>query len=255
MTIAATIGAYQLVDFVELNVLALRRVFGDIPILISDDWSDRSVEIRDLAARLGTHHLCSDSPRGHFGGDVNSTIAALAFAEAEGAELCLKVSQRMILCQPAVKEILERYFSDPETWLAMPARIHPVSIKRAESRFFASLSTLTDVLCVRTWKLRPHDLKNLYEERVRAQKSRYDSLAEALFAFIGDVTLAGHTIRMPEFSHHVNGRPKLFLRRCQSEPAEYEIAALELGMTSLNPLLQEWRALAGGFYRPIPKFA
>lgn len=254
MTFAATVSSYQLVDFVELNVLALRRVFGDIPILISDDWSDKSVEIRDLATRLGTHHLCSDSHRGHFAGDACSCCNALAFAEAEGADVCVKVSQRFVLCAPAAREILERYFADPEIHLVLPGRVAPGTIKRAESRFFSNLSTQSDLVCVRTGKLRPNTLKELYESRVRAKQSRHDSLIEALWGFIMDVTLAGHASQAPEFTHPYPGRPPIYLRRCQAEPAHYQALAQELGMTSFNVLLQEWRALAGQLYRPVPCF-
>jgi hypothetical protein len=254
MTFAVTISAYQLVDHIHLNVLALRRVFGpELPILISQDWSDKSVEIRDLAERLGTHHLCADSHRGHFAGDLNNTIAALAFAEAEKADVAIKISQRMLLCEPAAREIIEKYFSDPEIWMALPARLHPGTIKRAESRFFANLTTLTDLLCVRTWKLRPTTVKELYEERVNSRKSRHDTLIEALFSFISDVTLAGHCVRMPEFSGHPPGRPPIYLRRSQSEPAQFQTLAAELGLKEFHPLLIEWRQMSAA-YRPCPIF-
>ncbi len=226
-------------------------MFGpEIPLLISDDWSQRSVEIRDVAERLDTYHLCG-GPRGHFAGDLNSTCAALAFAESQNAEICLKVSQRLVLCEPAVREILENYFADPQIWMVMPARIHPGSIKRAESRFFANLAVLTDVIAVRTGKLTAEALKTLYEERVRTQRKRFDTLVESCFAYIEDVVLAGHVLRAPELS-----RPKLFLRKCQSEPADYLILAAELGMVWRGhpPLLQEWRYLENA-YRPVPSFA
>jgi hypothetical protein len=254
MTFAVTIGSYNLPDFVRLNILALRKVFGeDVKILVSDDWSDRSVEIRDLAERLGTHHLCASSHRGHFAGDVSSTIAALAFAESEKADVAIKISQRFLLCEPAAREIIERYFSDPEIWMAMPARLHPGSIKRAESRFFASLTTITDLLCVRTWKLRPSTLKELYEERVNNRRSRHDTLVEALFSYISDVTLAGHCVRMPEFSNPYPGRPPIYLRRSQSEAAQFQTFAAELGFKEFHPLLIEWRQMSAA-YRPCPVF-
>jgi len=254
MTFAVTVSAYQLAEFVELNVRALRRVFGpDLPILISQDWSDRSPEILAVAERLGTHHLCSDSHRGHFAGDLCSTCAALAFAECEKADVAIKISQRLLLCDPAAREIIERYFSDPNIHMALPARLRPGTIKRAESRFFANLTTLTDLLCVRTWKLRPNTVKDLYEERIKSRKSRFDSLIEALFGFIGDVTLAGHVVRMAEFSCPQRERP-LYLRKCQAEPAQYQTFAAGLGMKEFNVLLQEWRALAGDRYRPCPVF-
>jgi hypothetical protein len=253
MTFAITLGSYNLPDFVRLNVLALRKVFGeDVKILVSDDWSEKSVEIRDIAEEMNVHHIVG-GPRGHFAGDAACCCNALAFAESEKADVAIKISQRFLLCEVAAREIIERYFSDPEIWMALPARIHPGSIKLAESRFFANLTTLSCLLCVRTWKLRPSTLKELYEERVNSRRSRHDTLVEALFSFISDVTLAGHVARMPEFSGHYPGRPPIYLRRCQSHPADYQRFAAELGMPEFNVLLQEWRQLTN-HYRPIPQF-
>ncbi len=42
MKFAAVIGSYDLPDFVRLGILSLRRVFEDIPILVSDDLSQHS---------------------------------------------------------------------------------------------------------------------------------------------------------------------------------------------------------------------
>jgi hypothetical protein len=252
MTFAAVIGSYDLPDFVRLQILSLRHVFGDIPVLVSDDISPHSPEIRDIAAEFAVHHVAS-GPRGHFAGDCQAAVNGLAFAQCEKADILLKVSQRFVLCSPLIRQILERYFANPDTWLLLPGRIHPASIKRAESRFFSNLSVQSDIVCLRSDKITPLALKELYESRLRAKQSRHDSLIEALWAFIMDVTLAGHAVQAPELTHHPSGHPKLFLRRCQSEPAEYQKLAAELGMKDFLPLLQEWRQLTNS-YRPVPVF-
>jgi hypothetical protein len=249
---AVVIGSFDMPDFIELQIRALRRVFGEqTPILVSDDLSQHSVEIRDVAAAFGVHHVVSETHRSHFCGDAQAICNGLAFAECEKADVLVKVSQRFVLIEPVIREILENYFQNPETWLVLPGRIHPGSIKRAESRFFSNLSVQSDVVAVRTWKLRPSDLKNIYEERVRSKKSRHDSLIEALWAYLMDVTLNGHTVQAPELTHRFPGRSKLFLRRCQSEPGEYLQAAESLGMRWPGvPKLQEWRQLTN-CYRPV----
>lgn len=254
MKFAATIGSYDMPDFVELNVRALRHVFGDIPILISDDISQRSVEIRDVAERLDTFYQCSETHRSHFAGDAAACCNALAFAEHQGADICLKISQRFVLCAPAAREIIERYFNDPNIDMILPGRVPASTIKRAESRFFSNLSTQSDLVCVRTGKLRPQTLKELYEARVRSGHGRHSTLIEGLFAFIMDVTLAGHVVQAPEFTNPYPGRDPIYLRRCQSEPADYMRIAQELGMSSgWVPLVQEWRQLTNS-YRPVPQF-
>lgn len=254
MRFCCTVGCYKMPEFAELQIRALRRVFGEsVPILLSDDLSDHSPEIKEVAERYGVHHIVS-GPRGHFGGDAAACVHGLAFAECEKADICVKVSQRFVLCEPVIREILERYFSDENVWLLLPGRIHPGSIKRAESRFFANLSTQSDIVCIRSGKLTPLALKELYEGRVRAKQSRHDSLIESLWAFVMDHTLAGHAVQAPELTHGVPGRPPLFLRRCQSEPADYMKFAAELGLPQFLALVQEWRQLTTS-YRPCPIFA
>ena len=78
-------------------------------------------------------------------------------------------------------------------------------------------------------------------------------LTSGVIALAERLEQAGHTVRMPEFSSHYPGRAPIYLRRCQSEPAQYEILARELGMDSFLPLLQEWRVLVAS-YRPSPTF-
>lgn len=254
MTFSIVIGSYDLPNFVELQLRSLPKMFPGAPILVSDDLSQHSAEIRDIAAKYDVFYVCSNTHRGHFAGDCQDAVNGLAFAQDQMTDLLLKISQRFLLCDPVCREILEKYFADPEVWLAFPGKIHPGSIKRAESRFFANFSTVTDFFCVRTGKLEPSTLKNLYETRVKEQRNRFDTLIEPLWAYVGDVTLAGHTIRMPEFSSHYPGRPPIYLRKCQAEPSEYQIFAGEHGMPEFLPLLQEWRMLTNS-YRPSPVFA
>jgi len=253
MTFAIVIGSYDMPQFVELQLRSLPKIFPDSPILVSDDLSQQSAEIRDIAARFDAFYVCSNTHRGHFAGDCQDAVHGLAFAEEQKTDLLLKISQRFILCAPAAREVLEKYFSDPEVWLAFPGKIHPGSIKRAESRFFSNFSTVTDFFCIRTGKLAPKALKELYEGRVADQKNRFDTLIEPLWAYIGDVTLAGHAIRMPEFSSHYPGRAPIYLRKCQQEPGDYQVFARENGMEEFLPLLVEWRQMSNS-YRPSPVF-
>ncbi len=253
MTFSIVIGSFQMKQFIELQLRSLPKLFPDSPILVSDDISQESSEIRDIAARFDAFYHCSSTHRGHFAADLQHAVNGLAFAEEQGTDLLLKISQRFVLCQPAARQVLENYFADPEVWLGFPGRIRPGSVKRAESRFHSNFSTVTDFFCIRTGKLKPVELKNLYETRVREQKSRFDTLAESTWAYVGDVTLAGHTIRMPEFSTHYPGRPPIYLRKCQQEPADYLIFAAENGMPEFHVLLQEWRQLTNS-YRPSPIF-
>jgi len=252
---AACIGSYALPQFVELNIRALRHVFGaGLPILISDDISEHSGQIRDLAAETDVHHVAG-GPRGHFAGDAMACCNALAFAESEGSDIALKLSQRFVLCEPVAREILERYFADKNISLTLPGRIPPGTIKRAESRFFSSLAVQSDILAIRTGTISPAELKETYESRVRSNAMRHASLIEGLWAHLIDTKFATSYAFMPEFTVPYPGRAPLYLRKCQSEPAAYQALADRLGMKSQNwtPILVEWRQMSNG-YRPCPVF-
>lgn len=254
MKFCIVVGSYALPEFIRLQILSLRRIFGEHAlILVSDDLSQQSADVRAVAEEYGVHFICSSSHRGHFAADCGHTVNGLAFAQCEKADALIKVSQRFVLVEPVVREILENYLADPETWLLLPGKISAATIKRAESRFFASLAVNSDFVCIRTGTITPLQLKERYEARVTGRQNRHATLIEALFSELIDTHFSGHWKFAQEFTHPYPGRPKLFLRRCQCEPAEYLQAAESLGMRWNGvPLLQEWRALAGGAYRPVP---
>src|SRR6266576_2881764 len=103
------------------QIRSLRHVFGaDTPILVSDDLNLHSGEVREIAAEFGVHHIVSDTHRSHFCGDAQAIVNGLAFAECEKADVLVKVSQRFVLCEPVVRQILENYFSNLETHLVLP---------------------------------------------------------------------------------------------------------------------------------------
>ena len=105
MNFAICIGAYRLKDFVELNILRCRRIFGaDVPIIVSDNLSDASPAIAALAQRYGTLYRCPTAPYSHFSGDVQSAINALALADATGADVALKLSMRLNPLLPAFRD-------------------------------------------------------------------------------------------------------------------------------------------------------
>lgn len=254
MKFAITIGSYLLEDFVHLNILQCRHIFGqDVSILVSDDISKQSASIRDMCERLQVYHI-ADGPRGHFAGDLATAVNALVFAQQQGADVAIKLSQRFVLAEPCCAEIIQRYFEPDDTWLALPGRIAAHTIKRAESKFFANLSVLTDLIAIRTGRLSPAALKHRYESRVNNAQTQADKLVESCWANLMDCEFAGHCVRMPEFTNPYPGRPNIYLRKAQNEPADFELLARERGMTQFNPVLVEWNRLDAN-YRPVPRFA
>lgn len=256
MTISIVIGSYAMPAFIRLQIVALRRIFGeDAKILVSDDISQQSVEIRDVAQEYGVHHVCSETHRGHFASDLQSVVHGLAFARCNKSDLCLKVSQRLVLVEPVIREIIENYFADPNTNLILPGRIHPATIKRATSRFFSNFLLNSDVLCLKTEAISPHQLKERYENKIRENKSKHAALIEGLWSDLIDTHFNHHYEFAPELTHPFPGRDPLYLRKCQSEPADYSLLAEKLGLKNWPvPMLQEWNVLSTS-YRPVPVFS
>lgn len=250
MRFAITLGVYQLVDFTELNIACCRHVFGaDVPILVSDDISKNSPEIRNLCERLQVHYTAG-GPRGHFAGDCAAAVNSLAFAAQMKADLALKLSLRLLLTDPAAAEILSNHFASPNVWLGIPGRISPHTIKQDASRFFAHFSVLTDILCIRTSSFTPQQLKERYEHRVHEARNHHDKLIESLWANLLDTHFANHSAIMNEFS--APRTPPIYLRKAQSHPADYELVAQKHGV-KLNPILVEWSRMME-HYRPSPSF-
>lgn len=253
MKVAITIGSFLMTDFVELNIRQCRHVFGeDVLILVSDDISKESPAIRDLCERLQVYHIAG-GPRGHFAGDLSAAVNALVFAQQHGADLAIKLSQRFMFAEPCCAEIIERYFTPADTWLAMPGRISAHTIKRHDSKFFSNLSVLTDLLIIRTGTITPAALKHRYESRVINAQNQVDRLVESCWANLMDCEFVGHTVRMPEFTNPFPGRPDIYLRKAQAEPADFELLARARGMKRFNPVLVEWSKLTE-HYRPVPRF-
>lgn len=111
MTFAACIGSAGLPHFTELNVCLLRACFGNIPIVIRDDRSTESHLIEHVAANRDCYYICQPTPLGHFAGDVQAFIDALALAESEGADIAIKLSQRAAVAHPDIRAVIETYFT------------------------------------------------------------------------------------------------------------------------------------------------
>ncbi len=252
---AITIGSYRMPEFIALQIATLRHVFGaDVDILVSDDWSDKSAEIHGLCAKHGVYYLCSESPRGHFAGDFSSILNSMSFAKATNADVGIKISQRFVLVEPVVQEILNRHFASPEIWLGLPGRISSHTIHEPGSRFFANFPILSDILVMRTGVIAPEVLKDIYEGKCKARATPMAGFVETTWLDWRDTIFANRYVILTELTHPFPGRAKLFLRRCQSLEAEFSELAMKHGLPTVRYSVDEWRRLTNA-YRPIPIFA
>lgn len=242
-------------DFVEMNLIQTRKVFGDdVAILVSDDRSQNSDKIEAVASKYGVDYVCSDKRRQHFLGDVQSWVNALAFGESVGADVSAKVSFRFIFLDPKLRSDIEDRFTNHICDIAVPSKIRTQQLLRRESVTFALVPCLSDVIFMRVGALKPADLIADYRHKVQNEKSPHASLVEALAYDYVASKFKGRSIMLDELSFHQPNVPHRYLRKCQNHQAEYGDLASRLGIVGTWDI-REWNRIEGVFYRPKPVIA
>lgn len=257
MTVAVTIGAYKLSPFVELGILRWRRIIPAVPILVSDDLSEQSAEIRSVAERHECDYVCSDRRRGHFAADMQTFINGLVFCREIGADVVIKCSQRVIPVVPALLDPMFSAFSDPVCQICLPGQMSRNQIARPGSRFLAKFGVLSDLVAIRCEALPPEELLAIYRERAGAEsvgkRPISDSFAETTLGYLIDKKFPGQKSKiLNEWSNHRPGHVKLYLRKSQSHPSEYnQVAQMEaLSGDASTYDLREWLLIEQKNYRP-----
>lgn len=252
MKFAITIGSYELLDFAELNVLQCRRVFGDdVPILLSDGRSVNSPKMEELAEKHGCYYWGEEVNRQHFRGCMQTTINALVFGKQVGADVTLKINQRLIILGPEIKAILETCFSNSGIMLALPGRPNPASIITS-SKFFSKFPNLNDVVGWRVGCLDPDYVKFSYENQVKTRKSNVDTFSEIWQQNIIRDRFAKECAVINALTEHAPGQPYRYLRKVQNSRQDYVDAAVNVCMDNFEFPTGEWRAIKGSNYHPIP---
>lgn len=255
MKFAAAVGAAGYGHFTELNICLLRKVFGDdLDIVVRDDPSPDSARIERMADKRGCFYRTTASPLGHFGGDMQTFLDALALAEAVDADIAIKVSQRFMLTSPAVRAIVQgRFTADPNLLVIMPGRPNPNFIRQGHQQF-ARFPILTDVVFMRADKqtMTPELLKGAYEEQLRKGSSYVDSFIEVFWDRLRNGVLSGRVHLAPELTDHKGGQPPVFFRRYQNRADEYKRAAMQFGITAEPWELGERAKMTRG-YNPVPR--
>jgi len=243
MTIAFTISSYRLVPFVRLGLAQLRALSPDSPILVSDDPAPESTEIKKAAEEYGATYRCPTKRRGHFAGDFQSLVNALAFAQAAGADVGLKVSQRFIFRKPESIEAIKRTFADPNICVATPGQ-------PAKGGAFTKFTTLSDIVAIRVGCITPDELLQMYRGRLLRERVPWASFIECAVDDLHHSRFPGRTVKMLELT---NPTPDpIYLRRYQSTEAQYREIARTHGLNGLYPT-EEWGKIEGRRYmcRPV----
>lgn len=255
MKFAVCISSFLMPEFVEMNILMTRHVFGqDVSILVSDDRSQSSDKIETLASKYGVAYVCSDKRRQHFLGDVQSWVNAMAFGESVGADVCAKVSFRFIFLDQKLKGDIEDRFQNHICDIAVPSKIRTQQLLRRESAMFAIVPCLSDVIFMRVGAMKPSELIEDYRNKIQNERSPHASLVEALAYDYVACKFKGRSIMLDELSFHQPNAPHRYLRKCQNHQAEYGDLARKLGIVGTWDL-REWNRIEGVFYRPKPALA
>jgi len=243
MTIAFTISSYRLVPFVRLGLAQLRALSPDSPILVSDDPAPESAEIKKAAQDYHATYRAPTKRRGHFAGDFQSLVNALAFAQAAGADIAIKASQRFIFRKPESISVLHKVFDDPNICVATPGQ-------PAKGGAFTKFTTLSDIVAIRVGSISPEELLQMYRGRLMREQVPWASFIECAVDDLHHTKFPGRTVKVPELT---NPTPDpIYLRRYQSTEAQYRDTALTHGLNGLYPT-EEWGKIEGRRYmcRPI----
>lgn len=251
MTYALCVSSYFFPEFVELNLIKLRAIFGTDPILVSDDRSQNSEAIQSVAQKYNASYVCSRVRRHHFAGDLASIVNGLSFAEAQGADVFIKVSLRLILLDLQLRHDFQGYFETKPIVLAVPQRLHPSQVITKSGNGFIQMPLMTDVILFRVGSIKPQELIDRYRRKVTTEtKVKHSSFVEALFVDLRH-ELGDRCMALDELSTHLPGVPHRYLRKVQNHRQEYIDLANSLGIKGAFDT-SEWARIEGVNYRPRP---
>lgn len=239
MTLAIVIGAYRLTDFVHLNIVQCRKVFGsDVPILISDDRSQESQQIRAVAEKHDCAYVCPPARRSHTSGDLQAFINGATFAGQLGVDVVLKLSQRLIPLE-GLEALVLPPFEDPNTWIVLPGQPDKSSFARQSAMFFNKFTALTDVVAWRPEKITAQMLSDAYKAQCHGAKQRSDQFIEVFWGNLTQGAYKDHSVSVKELANPTLGKRKAFLRKAQSHQHEYQQLALSHGIPG-EFVIGEW---------------
>lgn len=254
MKFALTISAYKFADFTELNVRMLNHVFPGSPVLISDDVSEASGQIKSVAEKYGCAYTCSRVRKNHFAGDLQSIINSLVFAKSVGADVACKISLRLILMDPKLKDMMADRFTNHLCSMIAPCKVQPNQLLRRESMTFTMLPLLTDFLAFKVSDIQPQELIDHYRNKLSSERVKHAALIEALACDLAHGKFKDRHYISDELGRHQPGQPHRFLRKCQNNQIQYLDLARHLGIAGeFNTF--EWSKLEGVNYSPRPRIA
>lgn len=235
--LAFTISSYRLSDFVKLGLAQLSKLSPESPVLVSDDRAQESDTIKAIAEQYGATCRCSRVRRGHFSSDFQSIVNSVAFAEAAGADVAIKVSQRFIFRKPESIDVIHKTFSDPNILAATPGRPRVMPGKGKAANGFGMFSILSDVVMIRMGAISPEELLIMYRSRILRERTDWKTFIEGTVDELHSNKFPGRTAKIEELTNPT-GDP-IYLRRYQATEWQYRDLAAANGFAGTFPTC-EW---------------
>lgn len=251
MKLAFTLSTYRLCDFVRLGLKQLQTLAPGEPILVSDDASPESAVIEKMARDAGASYKCSKIRKGHFSGDAQSLINSIVFAEATGADVAVKISQRFVFRKVEAIDVIRKTFDDPNICAATPGQPkHIISQNNRAAAGFGSFGVLSDIVCIRTGCITATEFLEMYRDRVRTQTVPWKDFIECWVDSLHSQKFPGRTAKIAELTDPTPD--PIYLRRYQSVENDYRELSKTHGMNGMYPL-HEWSNLERARYLCKPK--
>jgi len=253
MTVAICIGAYRLAEFVELNLCQCLRLFGeDTLVLVSDDRSPNSDAIKAIADKHGAGYVVGEKRCSHFSGDLQCFINASKFGELTGCDVIIKISQRFVPAHEQFVNVLLSPFEEPGVAMVFPGQPKKNQMARPGAMFYSGFGLLTDCVAWRPKELMAGQIESFYRDQLTdvTDQKKGKHLVEVTFGRIAAKLLDGRIRSLDALANHHIGKPKLFLRKAQSNRGEYINLAKQHGIEG-DFDVREWAAIEGKDYLPI----
>ena len=95
-SVGVVIGTFAAVPYVHLQLESWRRHYPEIPLLVNDDGSPYTGELRELCGRYGAEFIANTRRMRRTVGDMSAYVQGFDWAESLGLELLVKLSRRFI---------------------------------------------------------------------------------------------------------------------------------------------------------------
>lgn len=105
--IGLVIGTYGSVPYIHLSLACLRKHEPDIKILIQDDYSEYSIELKNICIKYDAELYTTKTRLGWFLGDMSAVFNACEWSYTKGCDIGIKLSRRFIINKKFTENLIE----------------------------------------------------------------------------------------------------------------------------------------------------